>query len=126
MTIPSRLVAFLVLFMVAALALSACGNSPTPSPSPTIHSGVQGVSLIVGGPAPGDPRPEPGTRVAVHRGSLDGPLVTQTRADAHGKFSVTLEPGRYTLVQISDAAMPKSVTVSPNEYASVKLYIEAK
>ena len=82
--------------------------------------------MIRGGPAPGSPRPEPGTRIAVYQGSLDGPLVARAKADAHGRFSLALKPGRYTLVQMSDAARPKTVRVPPNGYVNVKLFIEAK
>jgi len=126
MIVPSRLAALLAQLAVAVLALSACGSSPAPSPPPASDSGVHGVSMIRGGPALGNPRPEPGTRIAVYQGSLDGPLVARAKADADGRFSLALKPGRYTLVQMSDAARPKTVRVPPNGYVNVKLFIEAK
>ena len=125
MSIASRLAAPLAVLAVTVLALAACGTSPSPSPSPTVESGVRGISLIVGGPAPGGPRPDPGPQIAIHRGSLHGPVVARIRTDAHGKFSVSLKPGRYTLVQLSDSALPKTVTVPAHGFVSVKLLIEA-
>jgi hypothetical protein len=121
----ARMVAGLALFTLVGLALPACGGSPAPSPSPSPSSGVRGVSMIVGGLA-STPWPQPGTTIAVHEGSLDGAVVARTKAGAHGVFVVDLQPGRYTLVQVSDAAMPKTVTVTPGDYASVKLIIQAR
>lgn len=122
---PSLVASILALLLAATLAFAACSRVPAPSPSPTISSGVRGASLIVGGPVPGGPRPDPGVWIAVHRGSLHGPLVAQTRADLQGNFAIDLEPGRYTLVHISLMAGPKTVTVLPNEWVSVKLVISA-
>jgi hypothetical protein len=121
---PPAVVGILILLVAAGLAVAACAQSPAPSPSPSVSSGVRGISLIAGGP--GDTRrPEPGIRVAVYLGGFDGQLVARTKADAQGKFSVALEPGRYTLVQISEGAVPETVTVPPGEYVRVKLFIAA-
>ncbi len=88
-------------------------------------SGVQGVSMIVGGLA-STPWPEPWTGIAVHEGSLGGPLIRQTRADGQGAFTVDLPPGAYTLIQISDGAVPATVAVPAGEYVAVELTIQAR
>jgi hypothetical protein len=120
----SLVAGILTVFVAVGLALAACAQSPNLSPWPTVDSGVRGVSFIAGGP--GDTRrPEPGTRIAVYLGGPDGRLVARTKADAHGKFSVALKPGRYLLVQISDGAVPETVTVPPGQYVRVKLFIAA-
>jgi hypothetical protein len=81
--------------------------------------------MIVGGLA-STPWPQPGTAVVVHKGSLNGPVVARTKAGARGAFTVDLEPGRYTLAQVSDGAMPETVTVPAGEYVAVKLTIQAR
>ena len=87
--------------------------------------GVQGTALIEGGPAPGNPRPEPGVTVAVHKGGLHGTIVARTKASPSGAFKISLSPGKYTLVEVSDAAVPRTVTVKPGKYVTVVLTIQA-
>jgi hypothetical protein len=110
----------LVLVVLGALFVSACGGTAS-SPS-----GARGRALIVGGPAPGSPRPEPGVWVAVHAGPLAGPIVAKARATSDGSFSFDLSPGTYTLVEVSSAAMPRTVVVKPGQYAPVTLVINAR
>ena len=62
----------------------------------------------------------------MHEGDLDGEVVARTTADANGQFTVDLKPGRYTVVQLSDAARPGTVTVPSGQYVSVKLTIQAR
>jgi hypothetical protein len=105
-----------ILPSLVLLSLAACGSAP---------GGVQGRALIEGGPAPGNPRPEPGVTVAVHKGGLHGTIVARTKASPSGAFKISLSPGNYTLVEISDAAVPRTVTVKPGKYVTVVLMIEA-
>jgi hypothetical protein len=108
------------LIALAMLSLSSCGTAAR-----SAHSGVQGMAMIAGGPAPGSPRPEPGVAIAVHEGNLHGTIVARTKADPSGAFKVDLSPGTYTLIETSDAAVSQTVTVKPGKYVSVTLTIDA-
>ena len=81
--------------------------------------------MVVGGLS-NTPWPQPSMGIAVHEGDLAGAVVARTTADAHGAFKVDLAPGRYTIVPVFGGAVPKTVTVVPGHYASVKLIIQAK
>ena len=105
---------------LAMLALSSCGTA-----APSAHSGVQGMAMIAGGPAPGSPQPEPGVAIAVHEGDLHGTIVARTKADPSGAFKVDLSPGTYALIEGSDAAVSQTVTVEPGKYVTVTLTIDA-
>jgi hypothetical protein len=119
MTRSSRCLVTALLLASLLLLLSACG-----SPSPTLHSGVQGKGMITGGPKAGS-RPDPGVTVAVHRGDLHGAIVAKVKADSSGAFRVDLPPGTYTLVEVSGSAVPRTVTVEPGKYVKVTLRINA-
>jgi len=115
----------MVVLAGAVLSISACGGaSPTPSPSATLRSGVHGLSLVeVLAPTPA---PQPYATIAVHEGDLEGAVVAKTKADSTGAFTVDLTPGTYTLVQVFGGAVPKTVTVVPGRYTTVKLTIQGK
>jgi hypothetical protein len=108
------------LVALAVSALSSCGAA-----AQSARSGVRGMAMIAGGPAPGSPRPEPGIAIAVHRSDIHGAVVARTTADSSGAFEVDLSPGRYTLVEVSGAAVPRTVVVRPGEYVVVTLQIDA-
>ena len=112
-----------VALAIAVLSLAGCESSPSPSPSPTLHSGVHGLSLVK---VLGPPAPQPYVTVAVHRGDIHGAIVARAKADSTGAFAADLAPGTYTLVQVFGGAVPKSVTVVPGQYATVKLTIRGK
>lgn len=120
---PSGMVALVL--AIAVFSISACGGgSPSPSPSLTPHSGVRGLSLVrVLAPTPA---PQPYATIAVHQGDLKGAVVAKTKADSTGGFRVELLPGTYTLVQVFGGAVPKTVTVVPGRYETVKLTIQGK
>lgn len=115
-----RCIATATLVALAVLTLSSCGAAARPA-----HSGVQGMAMLAGGPAPGSPRPEPGVAIAVHKGGLHGTIVARTTADPSGAFKVDLSPGTYTLVEISGAAVSQTVSVEPGKYVTVTLTIDA-
>ena len=108
------------LVALVMLSLSSCGTAAPPA-----HSGVRGMAMIAGGPAPGSPRPEPGVAIAVHEGDIHGTIVTRTKADVSGAFKVDLSPGTYTLVEVSGAAVSQTVTIEPEKYLTVTLTIDA-
>ena len=119
---------FLVVVVLTAVPVSAsaCGDtSPTSSPTATPGSGVQGLSMMVGGLF-STPWPEAGVTIAVHEGDLTGAVVARTEADSTGAFKIDLAPGTYTLTQVSDGAVPKTVTVVPDQYLTVRLMIQAR
>lgn len=122
---PSRHLSIATLVLVAlvcfaVLTLSSCGTGAR-----SADSGVRGVAMIAGGPAPGSPRPEPGVAIVVHKGDLHGKIVARTTAASSGAFKVDLSPGTYTLVEVSGAAVSRTVTVEPGTYVAVTLQIDA-
>ena len=116
----SRCLAIAPLVALAMLSLSSCGTA-----APAAHSGVQGMAMLAGGPAPGSPRPEPGVAIAVHQGDLHGAIVARTKAGPSGAFKVDLSPGTYTLIEGSDAAQSQTIVVEPGKYITVTLTIDA-
>lgn len=140
MTLPRRLTLALAVLSVA-LSLAACGGgSPSASHTPTLHSGVQGRTMITG--APKGARPDPGTLVTVVAAGPNGRVVTKVTSDASGVFRVDLPPGDYVLVDdpspaqstASPTASPtgvpspvraasKPVTVEPGAYAKATLLV---
>jgi hypothetical protein len=120
MASSSRCLLIATLVALAALALSSCGAA-----AQSAQSGARGVALIAGGPAPGSPRPEPGVAIVVHRGDLHGTVVARTTADPSGRFKVDLPPGRYTLTEVSGAAVSQTVVVKAGDYVAVTLQIDA-
>jgi len=127
MTRLSHRCMFAVLLALTALLPLACGGvSPSPAPSPSPLSGVQGRAMIGGGRYPGIAESVPGVTVAVHEGDLHGETVATTTADSSAAFKVDLRPGTYTLMMISDGAMPQTITVEPGKYVTVTLWIAAR
>jgi hypothetical protein len=87
---------------LAMVALAGCsshadatGTTSTSSAQETSRAGadqgtVRGTLLLVGGPAPGAPRPaSPGTV------TLSGPSVVRVEVDGRGRFETTVGVGRY-------------------------------
>ena len=132
MTVIQR-AAIAMICAVALAALSACGgdasssSSPPSSPTPTQASGIQGTTMMAGGPvtatsAPQSPRPDPGKTVAVRAGDVNGKTVATVRSDSTGAFTVDLPPGTYTLDETSvNAVRPQTVTVVAEQYVTVTL-----
>jgi len=127
MTRLSHCCMFAVLLALPALLLLACSTvSPSPAPSLSQASGVQGRAMLGGGRYPGIVLSEPGITVAVHGGDLHGEIVATTTADSSAAFKVDLPPGTYTLIEVSDGAIPQTVTVEPGKYVTVTLWIAAR
>jgi len=121
---PSRRPAGALLLALTVLSLSACGGV-SPSPSPPQTARVQGTAMLAGGPAPGSARPLPGITVAVHEDDRHGKIVATAKTDTSGAFEVDLPPGTYTLILVSDGAVPETVTLEPGDDTTVTLYIQA-
>lgn len=98
MTRFSRCCVLALLLALAMLALAACGSggSPAASPTPTLHSGIHGRTMISGGPK--GPRPAPGTPVTVIAAGPVCRVVARVTSDASGDFAVDLLPGDYVLI----------------------------
>ncbi|MEO8291143.1 MAG: prealbumin-like fold domain-containing protein [Gaiellaceae bacterium] len=114
-------------FLVIAALLAGCGGSPGAS-----DSGIRGRAVVgptcpveqVGVPCP--PEPFQGTFNVNQNGSL----VQTVTTDADGRFSVSLEPGDYTLDSVqSDSGLPLlapvEVTVRPHAFTRVTLSFDS-
>jgi hypothetical protein len=116
---------------LGVLLLSACGaTAPSPSPTSSATSGVQGRVMWAGGPAVStngaSPKAQqgtlPGVTVVVHRGDTRGAVVAKVKADASGRFLVELPAGTFTLVAQVPGAIPEKVTVESGTLAKVTLW----
>jgi len=111
--------------VLALLLLSSCGGAARGPASGT--SGVRGVAMAGGGPAPAGHMPSPwpvrNCGVLVRKGDAQGSIVARTKTDQTGRFSIDLPPGTYTLVQSAPVgATPKTVIVAPGKYVEVTLW----
>jgi hypothetical protein len=113
------------LFIATLVALAVFCLSSCATTAGSARSGVRGMAMIAGGPAPGSARPEPAVAIVVHKGDLHGAVVTRTTADPSGRFKVDLPPGRYTLTEVSGAAVSQTVVVKAGDYVAVTLQIDA-
>ena len=126
MTKSARCFKIALVLALTTLSLSACGAaSPSASPTPSQTSGVRGKAMFAG-PFEAGSQPRPGVTVEVHQGDVHGTIVAKTVADPSGAFKVELPPGTYTLIEVSDGAPPKTVTVEPGRYVTVTLTIIAR
>lgn len=106
------MVTTLAAVLSVVLSLAACGaGSPSPSPTPTLHSGIQGRTMITGGPK--GRRPDPGTPVTVVAAGPNSRIVAKVTSDASGVFRVDLLPGDYVLIDDPNPA-PASVWPTPS------------
>jgi hypothetical protein len=116
-----------ILSVVVAALLVGCGGSPGAT-----DSGIRGRAVVgpscpveqVGVPCPPDP----------FQGTFDvkrnGTLVQTVTTDSGGRFSVSLEPGAYTLdTAESDSGVPLlaavEVTVRPHAFTRVTLSFDS-
>jgi hypothetical protein len=76
--------------LTAAAVGTACGSTPSAQPH---MATVSGTFVIVGGPAPGSPRPTAGTVTFVNSGGR----ATDVTAGSNGNFRVKLTEGVYSL-----------------------------
>jgi len=92
-----------MIMVMLTWALAGCsldgGSDASSQPSGLVPE--KGKIVMVGGPAPGAPRPISGARIRFVR---TGWSVTTT-ADDHGRFSFSATPGRYTVHLIGHAPM---------------------
>jgi hypothetical protein len=85
--------------LLAALVVAGCGSG---SAAHTVRT--HGTLVRVGGPAPGPPVALPGVRVEFHGNGASA----EVRTDGHGRFTVDLEAGTYT-VRIGPHGIPMAV-----------------
>ena len=88
----------------------------------TQPSGVTGVMRGVGGPHPGLHRLA-NVRIEIHRATRKGPIVAWTTSARNGRFKVTVAPGRYVVLPITNGdatVLPDSVTVRAGKYVVAK------
>ncbi len=94
------------------LAVSCTGRNHAPDGT------VVGEYRLVGGPAPGVNEPYPGT-IWAYTGSIGWARAKDARAFAHvstdaaGRFSMSLPPGRYTLLGAGGGSLDSSGCGSP-------------
>lgn len=104
-----------VLFLVPASSLCQTGKS-----------GITGVVEEMGRPGPSRPNDPPryySGPLEVMRSS-DGQMAGKTTSDENGKFTITLEPGKYFITQ-SDRSYSRihsePITVEKGKFTSVKI-----
>ena len=96
------------LALLAVVAACSSGDQHGPRPS----TPVTGVLQLVGGPAPGAPRPMVGD-ITIYRGrNPSGPPVKALRTDANGHFQVDLAPGTFFFVGRSSSVSQMACTSS--------------
>jgi hypothetical protein len=86
--------------LLVALVVAGCGNGSAVHPVRT-----HGTLVRVGGPAPGAPVAMPGVRVHFQG---DG-ASADARTDRHGRFSVDVAPGTYTVSITTGGVSPLTV-----------------
>ena len=110
----------MVLILASVWALAGCslveGNGAASQPGGAVQA--HGQIVMIGGPAPGAPRPIGGARIR-----FTGPAGSvTTRADDHGRFSFSARPGRYSVRLVGHAPMvngaffdtnPRTIVVRP-------------
>ena len=120
-----------LLAALGVLLLAACGTTaPSPLPSSSATSGVQGTVMWAGGPVVStdgaSPHAQQGTlprvTVVVRRGDIGGAVVAKVKTDAAGRFLVELPAGTYTLVAQVPGARPEKVTVEAGTLAKTTLW----
>jgi hypothetical protein len=112
----------MMIMVVLTSALAGCsfdaGSVGSSQPGGLVSA--HGEIVMVGGPAPGAPRPISGARIRFV--GTDGSVTTQ--ADDHGQFSFSAKPGRYTVHLIGHApkdngtsfmTRPAVIVVKPGE-----------
>ena len=124
------------LVVALALALASCGTSARPS-------GVYGIVLLSGGPPMISSSPLPfgfgsgaqgrildvdGVHVWTVKGGKLGKLVARATFGPDSTFRLTLAPGAYRLQAVVSKdggfAKPSFVTVKPDRYSRVIVYVE--
>lgn len=123
------------LALAAALALVAGGCIGSSSSHSSAHNGlltaagpaagrVVGTLRLVGGPAPGAPRPQPHLAFRLLLGSR---VVRRVMTDARGRFSFLLPPGTYELTMGPTTPIsPTTLHVTAARITHLPLTIEAR
>ncbi|MFL5799347.1 MAG: hypothetical protein ACJ77A_15620 [Actinomycetota bacterium] len=103
--------------LYALFALAGCarqGSNAVGDPGgtrPAFDSGIRGIA-VAGPQCPveraGSPCPDKPIAAQIDVEAPNGDVVTHVRSDAHGRFEVALQPGRYTLAPRppSDSGFP--------------------
>jgi len=116
--------------VLLAVTLSACGPeesaSPAPTPSPPLDSGISGIVLL--GPTCAAQAVDASPCVTPYVATLvildtDGNIVTTVSSNPDGTFKVALPPGDYVIQPTPGDggvpnATPQTVTVAPDDYAT--------
>jgi hypothetical protein len=85
----------LLLLTALGLVVTGCGHSPSQTAGASADATARGALVVVGGPCCHAAWHVAGT---VH---LDGPVVTSTPTDRHGRFRIQLPAGRYRFTATS-------------------------
>jgi hypothetical protein len=125
----------LLILAAAGVATAACASST--SPSHTLDSGVQGVTMV--GPScpvqpettlcPDRPLANAKLTVTVQRSAT---VVATGRSDADGRFRIPLAPGTYVLhpANSSNSAVPPSASarpflIHPHTYTEIRVNFDS-
>lgn len=144
---PTRHLRTIVVALAIAastLALSACEAEPgavpgagpyrliVPALSRDAQSGIQGIVTI--GPTcpverPDNPCPDRAYPTTVIVRDSTGAEVARTPTDASGRFTVSLNPGDYSLTEVTSGVFPHPVTlpvnVPPDTYTFVHVLLDS-
>ena len=74
---------------------------------------IAGRLVEIGGPAPGSPRAIAGTILVYRTANRSGTPLTTVRTDAHGNFTLIVDPGTYYLAARSGRCVSAGPTIAP-------------
>ncbi len=106
-----------VVTMASAVAvlLSSAGCADEPETGT-----IRGTVMVIGGPAPGDPRPPSSAEVLIHG---DGDRTYSAQVAEDGTFDQEVDPGHYTATATFDAGNdcggPRRVSTGPGGEATL-------
>jgi hypothetical protein len=120
----NRFSATLIAALVFALLTTACFSSSTGPSTSSADGRVVGTLRIVGGPPPGDLRPEPNDSFQVVSGTQ---AIRSVKADGNGRFSFSLPAGSYGLTMGPNTPItPRILRVVAGVTIHLPLTIQAK
>lgn len=114
------------------IALAACGDGAGSTVDDPPDSGVRGV--VSAGPqcpveVQGSPCPDQPWQGTVRVTTTDGDVLDEVPTGVDGRFEVTLEPGDYVVMAVTEAdrlpmAAPQEITIGEGEWVELTLVVD--